>query len=105
MNFFLHQNKNFLKKFILIFFPICLISIPNKALANIEKERFMTGYYFGTINTICKFYKEGYLPEEYAKANYEYWYSTIDEKIKTKYIKDRLIKRGNKDPNCRKLMP
>ena len=109
MNFFLHQNKNFLKKFILIFFPICLISIPNKALADISKERFMTGYYFGTINIICKFYKEGYVPEEYAKSYYKRLYSAVDVMEKNnnfnKYFKSTIINRGNKDPNCRNLMP
>jgi len=109
MNFFLHQNKNFLKKIILIFIPICLISIPNKAFADISKERFFSGYYYGMISIICKFYKEGYLPEEYAKANYKNLYSSIDKVEKnnnfTKYFKDVIIKRGNKDPNCRNLMP
>ena len=58
---------------------------------------------------ICKSYNEGYLPEEYAKANYKYWFSTIDELVKinnfTNNFKNRLIKKGNKDPNCRNLMP
>ena len=109
MNIFLHQNKNnnlnIWKKIILILIPFCLVYIPNKAFAETDKEKMWYGFYNGVISMICKFYKEDYLPEEYAKANYKYFYSTIDEKIKTKNIKDRLIKRGYKDPNCRNLMP
>ena len=109
MNIFLHQNKNnnlnLLKKIILILIPFCLVSIPIKAFAETDKEKMWYGFYNGVIGMICKFYKEGYLPEEYAKENYKYWYSSIDEKIKTNNVKDRLIKRGNKDPKCRHLMP
>ena len=94
-----------MKKIILILIPFYLVAISNKALAETDKEKMWYGFYNGVISMICKFYKEGYLPEKYAKENYEYWYSTIDEKIKTNNIKDRLIKRGNKDPNCRNLMP
>ena len=102
MNFFLHQNQNFLKKIILILIPFCLVSIPNKAFAVTDKEKMWYGTYNGIFIMICKFYKQGYLPEEYAKKNYKEWYSTIDENIKNNDIKDRLIKRANK---CRNLTP
>ena len=109
MNIFLHQNKNYklnlLKEIILILIPFCIVSIPNKAFAETDKEKIWYGFYTGVTDMICRFYKKGYLPEEYAKKEYKQWYSTIDEKIKTNNIKDRLIKNFNKDPNCKNLMP
>ena len=53
----------------------------------------------------CSYYKQGYLPEEIAKRDFKFWYPKIDETIKNKITKDRLISRIYKDPKCRNLMP
>lgn len=94
-----------MKKLILLLIPFCLSSIPNRAFANNNLDKIWYGYFDATFWSTCSYYKQGYLPEEIAKRDFKFWYSKIDETIKNKITKDRLISRIYKDPKCRNLMP
>ena len=94
-----------MKKLILLLIPFCLSSIPNRAFANNNLDKIWYGYFDATFWSTCSYYKQGYLPEEIAKRDFKFWYPKIDETIKNKITKDRLISRIYKDPKCRNLMP
>jgi len=91
-------------KLFLISFFIFSTSVP--ALAEIELERMYYGFLDGVIYLTCDYYKQGYLPEEIAKKDLNFWYSRIDKLIKNKDIKLRLIAKHNKDENlkCKNLL-
>ena len=94
-----------MKKLILLSIPFCLSSIPNRAFANNDLEKIWHGYLRAIFWSTCSYYKQGFLPEELAKRDFKFWFPKIDEKIKNKIGKDRLISEIYKDPKCRNLMP
>ena len=94
-----------MNKPILLLFLFCLITVPNKASSEIAVERNLFWFFDGILFSTCTYYKQGYLPEKIAKRDFKFWYSRIEEDLKTEEIKERLIARHYKDVKCRNLMP
>ena len=94
-----------MKKLILLSFLFCLISAPNKVSSETAVERNLFWFFDGILFSTCTYYKQGYLPKKIAKRDFKFWYSEIEEDIKTQQIKESLIARHYKDLKCRNLMP